>query len=415
VRLYNQVDNLVPFGDGDIYVMNSDGSEQTRLNSRDGPVGYPSWSPDGSMIAFSSWYTVFGQRGHYSISLMTADGEYVSVGISSSGEEWVNTLAPTWSPDGSQIAYSSNRTGNYDIYTITTACAIDPACSTIEESTRLTFDHTADSYPSWSPDGSKIIFDSSRDGNLDIYVMNADGSEQTRLTSNDSADYYPSWSPDGSKIIFDSSRDGNLDIYVMNADGSEQTRLTSDDSADYYPSWSPDGSYISFSSYRDNNYNIYVMNADGSEQTRLTESEQFDYGTSWAVVSESVTPPVLPTATPLPPSHTFSGTASLNGTAVADETVITALIEDERWSTTSSEGEYRLNIIDGYDNRSLTGKTVSFTISGSNAAETATFEPDGSDVLNLSATTTPAPGSDRVIYLNEEVAGEISAAGQFEP
>ena len=239
----------------DIYVMDADGSEQTILSSSDGPYGYPSWSPDGSMIAFSSWYTVFGHRGHYLITVISADGQ--PMGWLGNFEEWANSLAPSWSSDGSQIAFSSNRGGNYEIYTIDTECVLDSSCSWVEELTQLTEDATADSYPSWSPDGSKIAFDS--------------------------------------------SRDGNLDIYVMNADGSEQTRLTSDAAADYYPSWSPDGSYISFSSYRDGNYNIYVMNADGSEQTRLTESEKFDYGTSWSGVSGPETPD--PTPTPAPTSE----------------------------------------------------------------------------------------------------------------
>ncbi|MEE8575969.1 MAG: DPP IV N-terminal domain-containing protein, partial [candidate division Zixibacteria bacterium] len=77
------------------------------------------------------------------------------------------------------------------------------------------------------------------DGNYEIYVMNADGTEQTRLTNNTSSDGSPSWSPDGGKIAFASRRDGNWEIYVMNADGTEQTRLTNNNSSDGGPSWSP--------------------------------------------------------------------------------------------------------------------------------------------------------------------------------
>src|SRR5687768_12703256 len=87
----------------------------------------------------------------------------------------------------------------------------------------------------------KIAFVSTRDGNGEIYVMDADGSEQTRLTSNAAFDFFPAWSPDGSKIAFTSDRDGNYDVYVMNADGSEQTRLTSNAARDIEPAWSPDG------------------------------------------------------------------------------------------------------------------------------------------------------------------------------
>lgn len=120
--------------------------------------------------------------------------------------------------------------------------------------------------------GGKIVFTSERDGNREIYVMNADGSAQTRLTNNPAADEQASFSADGSRIAFRSTRDGNAEIYVMNSDGSGQTRLTNDPGLDVVPSFSADGSRIAFVSTRDNNLEIYVMNADGSGQTRLTNN-----------------------------------------------------------------------------------------------------------------------------------------------
>jgi Tol biopolymer transport system component len=86
---------------------------------------------------------------------------------------------------------------------------------------------------------TKIAFVSGRDGNYEIYIMNADGSEQKRLTNNPASDMKSSWSPDGKKIAFHSDRDGNYEIYVMNADGSEQKRLTDNPADDMNPSWSP--------------------------------------------------------------------------------------------------------------------------------------------------------------------------------
>jgi len=85
----------------------------------------------------------------------------------------------------------------------------------------------------------KIAFTSDRDGNHEVYVMNADGSGQTRLTDNPAADALPAWSPDGSRIAFTSDRDGNPEVYVMNADGSGQTNLTSNPATDAFPAWSP--------------------------------------------------------------------------------------------------------------------------------------------------------------------------------
>jgi len=94
-----------------------------------------------------------------------------------------------------------------------------------------------DSYPVFSPDSTQIVFTSARDGNGEIYVMNADGSGQTRLTNNPADACRPVWSPDGTRIAFSSDRDGNWEIYIMNADGSRVTRLTDNPANDGSPAW----------------------------------------------------------------------------------------------------------------------------------------------------------------------------------
>src|SRR2546425_1060653 len=110
----------------------------------------------------------------------------------------------------------------------------------------------------------QIAFVSDRDGNFEIYLMNADGSSQTRLTNNLATDFQPAWSPDGKKIAFTSMGE----VYVMNADGSNPTRLTNDPAGGSAPAWSPDGKKIAFTSMAE----VYVMNADGSSPTPLTYS-----------------------------------------------------------------------------------------------------------------------------------------------
>src|SRR5918992_45841 len=181
-----------------------------------------------------------------------------------------------------QIVFFSERDGNQQIYVMNAADG--------SNQTRLTSANANDSDPSWSPDHTKIAFDSDRDGNSNIYVMNADGSGLIQLTHEPADDSNPSWSPDGTKIAFNSDRDSteedfeNQEIYVMNAgDGSNQTRLTNSPTWDSLPRWSPDGTKIAFYSERDVNGNIYVMNAgDGSNQTRLTYNEVQDSGPSWS-------------------------------------------------------------------------------------------------------------------------------------
>src|SRR5258708_25634645 len=125
--------------------------------------------------------------------------------------------------------------------------------------------------------GSKIVFASNRDGSMQIYVMNSDGSGVTRLTYSGVNDDCPRWSPNGMKILFQSDRDnastGYMDIYVMNADGSGVTRLTSDANDDSMAMWSPDGTKIVFQSMRNGvSYQVYSMNAHGSNQLNLTNT-----------------------------------------------------------------------------------------------------------------------------------------------
>ena len=123
----------------------------------------------------------------------------------------------------------------------------------------LTANSAADLEPSWSPDGTAIAFASDRTGNYGIYVMDADGGNQTRLTDNSANDRYPSWSPDGTRIAFASYRNRMFDIYVMDADGGNQTRLPHNSANDRYPSWSPDGTEIAFASDLYRNYDIFSI------------------------------------------------------------------------------------------------------------------------------------------------------------
>ena len=170
-----------------------------------------------------------------------------------------------------RILFSSNRDGDWDIYSMDVNG---------ENVVQLT-DHPAfDRQPAASPDGRRIAFTSERGGKPDLYVMDSDGNNVIRLAHEGFSKFAPAWSPDGTRIAFCSLRDvvGNFEIYAMDADGNNLTRLDKHEFHDILPSWSPDGSKIAFVSYRDGGMNdplhIFVMNADGTGRRNLTADTQ---------------------------------------------------------------------------------------------------------------------------------------------
>ncbi len=182
---------------------------------------------------------------------------------------------PVWSPNRQKLAFTSTRAGNdnVEIYVMN-------ADGT--GVTRLTNHAKTDTVGAWSPDGTKIAFMSTRDGNSEIYVMNANGSGLKRLTNHKDADSNPAWSPDGATIAFTSTRNGNAEVYTMTAaTGASLTRLTNNSAADIVTSWSSTGK-LAFTSFRDGNAEIYSMNANGTGVTRLTNHARSDITSSWS-------------------------------------------------------------------------------------------------------------------------------------
>jgi Tol biopolymer transport system component len=242
-------------GNPEIYLMGADGSNPTRVTNTGSSETVRDFSPDGTKIL-------------YYIS-----GTTYSIGTDGTGNTQISTsaYANSWSPDGTQALFNSNRDGAWSIY------KINADGSNV---TRLTTGGS-DLSCSWSPDGSKIAFERSV-SQSEIYVMNADGSNVTQLTTTGGSD--PKWSPDGSKIVFYQNNGSIPAIWVMNADGSGKTNLTPTASTGgWIPTWSPDGTRIAFHTNRDGVDEIYVINAaDGSNATRLTINGVRDYFPAWA-------------------------------------------------------------------------------------------------------------------------------------
>lgn len=181
---------------------------------------------------------------------------------------------PFPSPDGSKILFQSTQSGNNDIF------VMKADGSGI---VNLTRNPASDTDCNWTPDGSKIAFESNRSGDLEIWEMSADGSGLVQLTTAKLDDGSPTFSPDGSKIALEAHRDGNAEIYRMNADGSNAVNLTNNPAMDGDPAWSTDGSRIAFTTRRYRSTpEIVTMGPDGSSLTRLTNNTTFDQVPTWS-------------------------------------------------------------------------------------------------------------------------------------
>jgi serine/threonine protein kinase len=135
---------------------------------------------------------------------------------------------------------------------------------------------------------NRIVFQSNRDGDFQIYSIGIDGNDLQKLTDNNWDDQYPAVSPDGRRIVFQSRRDGNWEIYVMDIDGRNQQRLTNHSAWDRLPTWSPDGRQIAFLSDRNGNFAVYIMDADGQNVRQITNTGERDGHVSWSINNQLV-------------------------------------------------------------------------------------------------------------------------------
>lgn len=264
-----------------IYTMNADGSDQ-KLVTFGTKGGYePTWSSDGTRI-------VFQYNGLKIADLAT--GKILRIPLDALSDLLPNEylVKPSWSPDGEWIAFLNESGMLGDIY------LVRPDGTDLKRLTESN-DISRDGNLVWSPDGKKLAYSASRDGNIEVYVLDIEETLQGKASSKQLTDTAPpirnlvtSWSPDGSRIAFSSDQVNNSEIYLMNPDGSDVVRLTYNPASDVEAAWSPDNSRIAFSSNRDGNFEIYILdvaealqNPDNGSVKRLTNHKDDDVGPVW--------------------------------------------------------------------------------------------------------------------------------------
>ncbi len=273
---------IVFVSNASIWVMDVDGRNKKQLTTSDETMDCrPAWSPDGKRIAFSRWTD---DANSWDIYTMNANGSNVSrLTDGPAGDAW-----PTWSPDGEQIAF-----GRYGEINAIYVMNSDGSNLKIlaEDSSRLC-------YLAWSPDGTKIVYSGMDAGVSAVFVIDSNGENRKLLYRPGGGEGGANWSPDGDRIVFTTFKDSwgawkSNDIYVMDDDGRNLRRITDPGPTWYYsPVWSPDGAKIAFSAAKDNDspQDVCVMNADGSNVQQLTNSPAWEWQPDWTAHSYAIEP-----------------------------------------------------------------------------------------------------------------------------
>jgi len=362
-------------------VLRSSAGTETQLTNNTVQDYDPVLSPDGTKIAFAS-----DRDGNWEIYRMNLDGSgVVRLTNNAALDEF-----PTWSPDGTKLTFDSNRDANFELYSMASSNGNNP--------TRLTFDSSDDKRPALSPDGTRVVWSTNRNGNSDIYVGAADGSgSPLRLTQNAANDVHPAWSPDSTKVAYATARTDpnptscnpcNFEIFWLKADGTSNpiTQVTNSAGIDEYPSWSTDGTEIVFSSERSGSYDLWkAAAADGSSPLQLTTGAVDDSEPHWQPPSTpGLTVPGAPTG-----ASAMAATASATVSWVAPSSNGGSPITG--YTVTSSPGS-RTCSTTGALTCTVTGLTggvsYTFTVTATNAIGT------GPASTPSNAVTPPAPSGD---------------------
>lgn len=241
-------------GNKEIFVCDFDGTSPKQATRTRSITMSPAWSSDGSMLAYMSY-----QKGKPDIYVKNLTSGKVTLVTPMKG----TNITPAWVPGSTDIAASLSYSGGIGIYLLTREGKIR------NRITNKWSEWGIDSQPSFSPDGKNMAFVSNRSGTPQIFIQNLDSGNVKRLTYQGKYNTSPSWAPSGKKIAYSGLSNGRYQIFVIDANGGEPDQLTNGSGDNESPTWAPDGSMIAFSSTREGASRIYVMTSFGTEQRKL--------------------------------------------------------------------------------------------------------------------------------------------------
>ncbi len=254
-------------GKSAIYICDFDGHGPRRVIEGEAITLFPSWSPEGRAIAYTSY--AGGEPSIFIRELESGETRRIAY-------DGIN-ITPTWLPGGGGLAATLSVSGDEEIYLLTESGKIDK---------KLTDSWGIDVSPTFSPDGKKMAFVSKRAGTPQIYIKDLDTGDIRRLTYEGNYNTEPEWSPEGDRIVYSGMNGGRADIFLIGTDGQGLTRLTHNAGSNESPAWSPDGTLIVFSSTRSGAAKLYVMTASGTDQRPLLDMDGEQILPDWSSAIE---------------------------------------------------------------------------------------------------------------------------------
>lgn len=242
------------------------------IGPRTSMVRSPTMSADGALIVFEADSHSF--RDLYRLDVTTG-------AVARLTENREGNFEPSLAPDGTRVAFTSSRDGDAEIYVTDVPAAPGVRAGT---ATRLTTFHRDDWSPMWSPTGAWIAFVSDREGAPRLFVIAPDGTNVRPLHADRPAgeEQAPTWSPDGSRVAYVvSTRDGAAEVWVAAVATGQSHRVSAAGARDEVPSWSPDGLHLVYVSTRDRRIDLWVARADGTAESRLTDTPEEEWIPRW--------------------------------------------------------------------------------------------------------------------------------------